>query len=589
MTNQRRFATAASALLLSGVGGAVAIAGQGAQSPAAARCAAVTAIPKAQFPNPTTSIVTATHRAASDAQPGRGRGGPVPALPEHCEVVGQINDRMGITKQRFAINFRLRLPADWNGSFFFEGGGGTDGNIGNAFGSLQGAQPGNALALGYAVVSQDAGHDNATNDEPERGGTQSFGFDPDARRDFGYRSFDEVTRAAKAIIAKHYGRAPARSYFAGCSEGGREGLMLAQRFPSHFDGILACAPGMHLPQAALAALADSQIFARVARETGVTDAVGLPLVNKAYSDEDLLLVSNAVLAACDRLDDVDDGLVQNFTRCTSALVVPQLKAITCTGAKTPQCLTASQIAALDQVIAGAKLPDGRLMYAPRIWDAGIGGRTGNGFNQGWRSWKLGTYAANANGSLDLLLSTTSLASIFTTPPTPIATTGGDQVAFGLTHDLAAAYRAMSARSAPYTQSALEFMKADATDLSKFRARGGKLIVVHGVSDPVFSIMDTVNWWNGVNKASGGTAAQFTRLFAVPGMNHCAGGPATDQFNAFAALVEWVEKGTPPRRIVATARATTPWPGRTRPLCPYPQQARYTGTGSIEEAANFVCK
>jgi hypothetical protein len=133
------------------------------------------------------------------------------------------------------------------------------------------------------------------------------------------------------------------------------------------------------------------------------------------------------------------------------------------------------------------------------------------------------------------------------------------------------------------------MMASSTDLSAFRNRGGKLVIVQGVSDPIFSIKDTLNWWNDLNQANAGKAADFVRVFAVPGMNHCAGGPATDQFDAFSALVDWVEHSAAPEQIVAKAGAAAPWPGRTRPLCPYPQQARYKGTGSIEDAANFVCK
>ena len=133
------------------------------------------------------------------------------------------------------------------------------------------------------------------------------------------------------------------------------------------------------------------------------------------------------------------------------------------------------------------------------------------------------------------------------------------------------------------------MRADSTDLTAFKARGGKLIIAHGVSDPVFSIIDTVDWWKDLDAVNGGRASEFVRLFAVPGMNHCAGGPSTDQFDAFGALVDWVEQGSAPDRIVATARVTTPWPGRTRPLCAYPRQARYTGSGSVEDAGNFVCR
>ena len=164
----------------------------------------------------------------------------MPALPEHCEVFGRINDREGMNGQHYAIKFHMRLPAQWNGKFFFEGGGGSNGVVGNAYGNLQGQQRNVALGLGYAVVTQDSGHDNAVNNDPDRNGPLTHGFDPQARLDHGYNSYDQVTQVAKALIRIHYGRGPERSYFVGCSEGGREAMLMAQRFPEYFDGILAC-------------------------------------------------------------------------------------------------------------------------------------------------------------------------------------------------------------------------------------------------------------------------------------------------------------------------------------------------------------
>jgi len=560
----------------------VTLSSQGTQT-AEQRCASAATIAGKELPNSATQIVSAMHRQASPLQPFGD-----PALPEHCEVLGRMGERTGADKQRYAINFRLRLPVEWNGRLFFDGGSETNGFVGNAHGDLQGNQPTAALTLGYAVVAQDSGHDNRTNNDPKRGGAHSFGFDPEARLDFGYRSYDEVTRAAKAIIARHYGRSVEKSYFAGCGEGGREGMALARRFPQHFDGILACAPGVHLPQAALGALADSRAFAAVARTFGATDPEGRPLLPKAFTDEDLALVGGAVLEACDRLDGLVDGLSQNFTGCTDAVVLPQLKAITCKAEKTPQCLAAAQVTAITTVMSGAKLPDGRLVYAPRVWDPGIGGRMRLGFNQGWRSWKLGNYTSRTNNSLDLAVASGAVASIFTSPPTAVDPAEGP-VAYGLAVNLAQAARAMTVPSGIFRESAVDFMRADATDLAAFRDRGGKMIIIHGAADPVFSLADTVDWWNALNKAEAGRAANFARVYAVPGMNHRGGGPSTDQFDAFAALVEWVEKGTAPDRIIATARAATMWPGRTRPLCPYPQRARYSASGRIEDAANFECR
>jgi hypothetical protein len=563
---------------------AFAVAGAAAQKPAAkpgaTMCMALTGA--ADLPTSTAVISTAVLAPPSEPRPGRNSFvPPTPALPEHCDVAGKIAERAGTNGQRYAIKFRLRLPTAWNGRFFFQGGGGSNGNVGDALGPLQGNQPAVALVLGYAVVSQDSGHDNTANNDPMRGGSQTFGFDPQARIDFGYNSYDQVAGLSKAIISRYYGRPAEKSYFAGCSEGGREGMMLSQRFPNDFDGILACSPGFNLPRAAVAEAWDSQAFADVARAGNLLDANNQPHVNKAFTDQDLLLVSNAVLAACDALDGAADGMVQNFFACTTAAVAPKLSAITCAGAKTGACLSLAQVTALKKVFNGARTSKGEAVYAGWAWDAGVGGKVGDVYNQGWRVWKLGPYGAPANAAINLTLGASALPSIFVTPPVAVAMSAGGAAAYALSFDVES-YR-------PAITSALDFMKANSTDLTAFKGHRGKLVVAQGVSDPVFSILDTIDWWNALNKANGGRAAEFARLFAVPGMNHCAGGPSTDQFDAFGALVAWVEKGIAPDRIVATARAGTPWPGRTRPLCAYPKQARYKGTGNMEDADSFVCQ
>jgi feruloyl esterase len=536
------------------------------------------------------ATLTATFHDSSRARPAPNPlAPPVPALPAHCEVVGSLDEREGAGGQHYAIRFRLRLPAEWNGRFFFEGGGGSNGVVGNAYGALQGQQPTVALALGYAVVSQDSGHDNMANNDPMRGGAQTFGFDPQARIDFGYRSYDLVARTAKTIIERYYGRAPQKSYFVGCSEGGREGMMAAERFPADFDGVLACSPGMHLPRAAVAEAWDSQAFAEAARALHVDESAGEPLINKTFTDEDLRLVSSAVLRACDRLDGAADGMVQDFTNCTTDRVQPELRALACATVKSETCLAPSQIAALEKVFAGAHASGGERLYAPWAWDAGIGGTLAGGYNQGWRAWKLGAYGSPANTAINLTLGASALPSIFATPPIPVASWGGSPAAFSLHVDMDRAEALIGATSGPFRESAVEFMTADHTDLSAFSGRGGRLIIAQGVSDPVFSILDTVEWWRAVDRTSGGRASDFVRLFAVPGMNHCTGGPATDQFDAFGALVSWVERGAAPDRIVATARSTTPWPGRSRPLCPFPKVAHFNGSGNIETADSFECR
>jgi poly(3-hydroxybutyrate) depolymerase len=550
----------------------------------AQKCADLTSATATMVPGSTTLIRSAVLNAAKPAQ---GNGG---ATPEHCEVLGAINERTGIYSQHYAIKFHLRMPTTWNSRFFFEGGGGTNGNIGAAMGNLQGQQRTNALALGYAVVSQDSGHDNAVNTDPNRNGGVAFGFDEQARLDFGYHSYDVVTRAAKSLVGNYYGKAPERSYFVGCSEGGREGMMMSQRFPDYFDGILACAPGFNLPKAALFGHSwDVQTLSGVAKATGVYDRFGEPLLNKTFTDEDLDLAAQAILSACDALDGLADGVIDNFTGCTTEVVAPKMAAITCKGPKRNNCISAAQVAALQKLYAGARNSKGELLYSDWAWDRGIAGKIGETYNQGWRMWKMGQYDVPANSGIIETMGSSAASGLFVTPPVQVAATGAAPVAYLMSVDFEKDPAKLDAKSGEYTEPVSAFMMASSTDLSAFKARGGKLVIVQGVSDPVFSIQDTIRWWNTVNRNNNSTASDFVRLFAVPGMNHCGGGPSTDQFDAFSAMVNWVEKSSAPDKIVATAGAASPWPGRTRPLCVYPQQSRYQGTGNVEDASNFVCR
>jgi hypothetical protein len=365
---------------------------------------------------------------------------------------------------------------------------------------------------------------------------------------------------------------------------------MSQRFPDYFDGILACAPGFNLAKAALFGHSwDVQSLAGVAKAAGVYDRFGEPLLTKTFTDEDLDLASQAILAACDALDGLTDGIIDNFTGCTTEVVAPKMAEVTCKGPKRNSCLSAAQVAALQKVYAGARNSKGELLYSDWAWDRGIGGKIGESYNQGWRMWKMGQYDAPANSAIIATMGSASASALFVTPPVQVATAGAAPVAYLMSIDLEKDAAKLDAKSGEYSEPVSAFMMASSTDLSAFKKRGGKLVIVHGVSDPVFSIQDTIHWWNDVNRANNSTATEFVRLFAVPGMNHCAGGPATDQFDAFSALVNWVEKSSAPERIVATAGSATPWPGRTRPLCVYPKQSHYTGSGSIDDAANFVCR
>jgi hypothetical protein len=241
------------------------------------------------------------------------------------------------------------------------------------------------------------------------------------------------------------------------------------------------------------------------------------------------------------------------------------------------------------VFAGAKNSKGESLYSDWPWDAGIGGKLGPAYNQGWRVWKLGVYNAPANSSINATLGSGAVSALFSTPPVPVASTGATPIEFLLHYSFDTDAPKIFTESGVFTKSSWDFMMASSTDLSAFKKRGGKLLLTHGVSDPVFSVNDTISWLNDVDKINKGKALDFVRFFAVPGMNHCGGGLATDRYDAFTALVNWVEKNTPPEKIIATAGPAAPWPGRTRPLCRYPAYAHYNGSGSTDDAASFVCK
>ncbi len=553
-----------------------------AASPSGTSCDALAALPAGRLGDPTLVVASAV------AQPAQAANGRTPAIPANCEVFAKLQERKGANGQTYAIKLHLRMPTAWNGRFFFQGGGGSNGVVGNAVGSLLGGQTGSALSLGYAVVSQDSGHDNAVNNDPKLQGTVTFGWDAEARRNYGFASIGPVTRVAKAMIRAHYGRGPQFSYFVGGSKGGQEAMMAAQRFPEEFDAILAGYPGFRLADAAaIAQMSDAQAFAEAARAAGQVDAAGLPLVNKAMTDEDLDLASQAVLKACDNLDGTVDGMVENFMACTTPVVAPALAAVTCAGAKTPACLSAAQITALRKVYDGPRDARGAPLYSDWAWDAGIGGRSPQGFQQGWRTWKLGRYASDRNDGLAVVLGGGSASAVFTSPPTAVADDPAALTRYTLSADVTQSPAKVRTKWGSFGESAADFMHAEATDLRRFYRRGGKLLIFHGVSDPVFSIKDTIAWLNKVDRREAGRAARFVRLFAVPGMNHGGGGPATDQIDAFSALVAWREKNVAPVSLTGRAGANTPWPGRTRLLCPYPQQPRRNG-GDMERAESFRC-
>ncbi|WP_218510314.1 tannase/feruloyl esterase family alpha/beta hydrolase [Variovorax sp. dw_308] len=514
-----------------------------------------------------TVILQATAVAAGPVPVGNGSQ-PAPA---HCLVRGKVNERVSsVDNNTYAIGFELRMPVEWNGRFFYQANGGLDGVVVPALGGIGGGAPTtSALQMGFAVISSDAGHPGSMGPR--------FGVDPQARLDYGYNAVAQLTPMAKGLIARAYGRGPDRSYFGGCSNGGRHAMVAAVRSADQYDGILVGDPGFNLPKAAVAQLYGAQQYAKVASRKTEDDE---PDLQSAFTPAELKLVSDKVLAQCDALDGLADGIVSDVKACQATFKLDTAVPTCAEGVRDGSCLSVPQKTALSNVFAGARNSAGKPIYASFPFDSGIGGSN-------WREWKFASPSTRDSGAVQF---------IFATPPM-VDRPGG--MAFTLGFDMDRDLPRIEATDPVYRTSSLAFMTPpDAANLSALRNRGGKMMVYHGTSDPVFSSDDTAAWYERVQAANGGDAASFARYFPVPGMNHCAGGPSTDQFEMLSALVAWVEQGQAPASVTAAARgpgasvvnAEVPanWSARrTRPLCPYPQVARYQG-GDVESAGSFAC-
>ena len=508
----------------------------------------------------------------------------------HCLVEGAMNERVSAVDGRpYAIKFRMRmpLPADWNGKFFMQSVGGFVGIVDTGYGRYYGMTS-TAFSRDYAVIVQDAGHDNAVNSDPNAGGPSAFARDPQARIDFGHNSYHVVVQVGKAILNNYYAKAPAHTYFLSCSDGGRQAVGIAQRYPQDFDGIVAGAPALSIPYMSAYVPLILQTLAPLAIKAGHLDENGRPLIGKVYTDADFQLVSNAVMEACDGLDGLKDGIANNIDACTDAVVVPRLTALTCQGDKTTSCLTGEQIGALRTVMAGPKTSTGIQLYPGQPWDPGIGGMNGTEFNQGFRRTWFGSYDAKTNDSVKLTISAPQAVMVWKTPPTPM--TIPQAIDFFMKYNIDDTPASVTRKTDVYQQSVIEWGLMNSPDLSGFKQRGGKLLAWIGNADGAVSPNETKAWFKAVNEREGGKADDFLKLFVVPGMAHCSGGMATDRFDMLSALENWVERGA---LESVTAEATKPGffgvASRTRPLCPYPKYAHYNGSGDINVASNFSCK
>jgi hypothetical protein len=487
----------------------------------------------------------------------------------HCLVKGEMHRRVSPQDGKsYAIGFEMRLPNNWNGRFFYQGNGGIDGSVVPATGPVSGGpNTTNALKQGFAVISSDAGHS---------GNDPSFGLDFQARLDYGYQAAVKLTPMAKSLISAAYGKGPDRSYFGGCSNGGRHTFVAMTRLPEQYDGFLAGAPGYRLPLAATANIFGAKQYAKVA-----TNPMDL---STAFTAAERTTVANAVLGKCDALDGANDGMIQDVSACQKTFDLSR-DVPTCTGARDGACLSVEQKSAIAPIFSGATSSQGTKFYASFPYDSGLSGSDVS-------FWEF---------VAPVLLDSGGVGLIWGVPPADPATFNGPAFALGTPIDTMLA--SIAATDATYTESALSFMQpVNPTNLSTLKKRGAKVMVYHGVSDSIFSVDDTTTWYEGLRSANNGDASDFARFFRVPGMNHCSGGPSTDQFDMLTPLVNWVEKGQTPDSVVASARGAGNAAGvnpnvppnwsatRTRPLCPYPKVARpKAGTTDLESAAGFSCE
>jgi tannase/feruloyl esterase len=451
--------------------------------------------------------------AAGGRGGGRGPAAPPLMLPARCRI-----DAILKPSSDSEIEMEAWLPENWNGKFQFVGGGGWAGTI--SFPAMA-----SALQEGYATASTDTGH---------KGGNALFAIDhPEKVIDFAYRAVHESTVTTKALIAKYYDRTARLSYWNGCSTGGRQGLMEAQKYPEDFDAVIAGAPAnyqTHLHSWDL--------------------SVAVPVLNNpaaAVTAGKLAALNKAAIEACDASDGVKDGLINNPRACKFDPSV-----LLCKGADSDSCLTAPQLETVKRAYGAAKTKSGELVFPGKE----------PGSELGWAGFAAPQNAPGVSvGSFHVAYNDANW----------------DAKSFDLDRDLKLVDEKVGMA-----------VNAVNPDLSAFKARGGKLLLYHGWDDTAISPGNAINYYESVLKKMGGKQDNWVRLFMAPGMQHCGGGVGPNQVNYMAVMERWRESNVAPDTMTAY-HVTNNRVDMTRPLCPYPQVATYKGTGSVNDAANFMCK
>jgi hypothetical protein len=558
-------------------------------------CANLKTLPASGFPVPNTVITEARDFPV----------GTFPGIPEFCFVSGYVNYQISPVDQcQYYDFFEVDMPANWNGRFMFQGGSGTEGVI-PAPSGLTNANPSFGLINGYAVATQNGGHFNSDLALPTcdtgYGNPFEFFLDPLGTTAFAYQSIDVTTLTAKYLINQFHGVGPHHSYWVGCSEGGRQGMVMSQNFPSFFDGIIAGDP-VYDWEGTLSRTYGWEQILNVYNANPSLPPISYvpvpaptppdPVVYPAFPVADQALLETALLQACDALDGVADGVIDNVPACkakfdpatatyTSGGATYRLQ---CTGAKNATCLSPAQIQAVKNIHRGPRNSKGQKIAVPAgavAEDHVTNILQGFAWDGGWMTTGgiPGSMIGTSPSQLPPLFSTLrgSFGYSVLSPPQPTFFNLG----FNFDTDLGL----LNPNTPVVTYST-------SLNIRRFVDYGHKIIWFHGLSDPGPPVLGTIKYYEKMAQQFGGLerAQQFSRFYPIPNMSHCSGGPATDRFDLLTPLANWVENGIPPGPINATGVNFTPatyqvsfvqGPAtRTRPLCPYPQQARFTGNISV---------
>lgn len=505
----------------------------------------------AKIPNTTITLAQTVAAGTFNGPPSPKSGGELSLLykrlPAFCRVVAEAKPTSDSD-----IKLQVWLPVSgWNGKLQGIGVGGFAGSIDNV-------QLATTVKAGYTATATDTGHTGSSPIDA----SWAMGH-PEKIIDYGYRGIHEMTRVAKAVIAAYYSKPPEHSFFAGCSGGGREALMEAQRYPEDYDGILAGAPGNDF----------TALLATFAYDTQLLTMDSASFIPPAK----IPTIAAAVGTACDEMDGVHDGILNDPRQCHFDPATIQ-----CKGEDSDKCLTSAQVTVLKKLYAGMLDSKGRLVYPGYLPGAEEGQGGGPG---GWEVWITGPAPGNS--------STASFANGFFSDFV-FGKSDWDYKTFKVDADLKAA-----------NERTAHALNATDPDLKAFKARGGKLVLYHGWNDPAITPLSTIDYYESVVKKLGQKDVDsFVRLYMVPGLQHCLGGPGPDSFGAAydlkfddpqhsmdASLEQWVENGVAPSTIIASKfeGQDETHAKMTRPLCPYPQAAKYNGSGDPNDAANFVCE